>query len=225
MRILIVEDNGDLASELARQTVRAGFVTDCVGSLQDAREIAGRESYALALIDRGLPDGDGIVLAADLRRVQPGLRIMMLTVLAETRDKVAGLNAGADDYLTKPFEPDELMARIRACLRRPGGEVIPPILLANLSFEYDTRELSVSGNPVVLQRRELALLEALMRRTGRVAVRETLAADVFGKDEDINWDTLAKLVSQLRLRLKEVGAKVDIQAVRGLGYFIVEANA
>ena len=124
-------NNGDLASELARQTVRAGFVTDCVGSLQDAREIAGRGSYALALIDRGLPDGDGIVLAADLRRVQPGLRIMMLTVLAETRDKVAGLNAGADDYLTKPFEPDQSMARIRACLRRPGGEVIPPILLRN----------------------------------------------------------------------------------------------
>jgi two-component system, OmpR family, response regulator len=225
MRILIVEDNAELAGEIARQTARAGFTSDLVGSLGDARDIAALQNYALALVDRGLPDGDGVVLASDLRRAQPGLRVIMLTVLAETRDKIAGLEAGADDYLTKPFEPDELIARIRACLRRPGGEASPPIDLANLSFACETREVRVAGAPVVLQKRELALLEALLRRAGRVVLRETLAEDVFGKDDDINWHTLSALASQLRMRLKEAGAEIDIQTVRGVGYFIIGADA
>lgn len=225
MRILIVEDDAELADEIARQASRAGFASDRVASLEDAREIAASENYALALVDRGLPDGDGVALATDLRRARPGLRIIMLTVLAETREKIAGLEAGADDYLTKPFEPDELIARIRACLRRPGGDASPPIILANLTLACDTREVLVANAPLILQKRELALLEALLRRAGRVVLREMLAEDVFGKDDDINWHTLSALASQLRMRLKDAGAEIDIQTVRGVGYFIIGADA
>jgi two-component system, OmpR family, response regulator len=225
MRILIVEDNLALASELVGQMSRAGFATDHVESLQDARDIASVQNYALALVDRSLPDGDGVVLARELRRAQPGLRVVMLTVLAETRDKIAGLDAGADDYLTKPFEPDELMARIRACLRRPGAEAPPPVFLANLSFDFETRELRVDDAPVALQKREIDLLEALLRRAGRVVLRETLSADVFGGEDEASSHTLSALVSQLRARLKAVGARADLQTVRGLGYFIVGVDA
>ena len=225
MRVLIVEDNLDMARELAKLATRAGFSSDCVASLEEAREIVQRQDYALAVIDRGLPDGDGVSLPADLRRAQPSMRIMMLSVLAETREKVEGLDAGADDYMTKPFEPDELMARLRACLRRSSEDATPPLALANLSYSCATRELTVDGVPIVLQKRELALLASLLRRAGRVALRETLAEEVFGEEEDINWHTLTALVSQLRLRLKEVGADVDIHTARGLGYFIAKTGS
>ena len=224
MRVLIVEDNLDMARELAKLATRAGFSSDCVASLEEAREIVQRQDCALAVIDRGLPDGDGVSLPADLRRAQPSMRIMMLSVLAETREKVEGLDAGADDYMTKPFEPDELMARLRACLRRSSEDATPPLALANLSYSCATRELTVDGVPIVLQKRELALLASLLRRAGRVALRETLAEEVFGEEEDINWHTLTALVSQLRLRLKEVGAEVDIHTARGLGYFIAKTG-
>jgi len=224
MHILIVEDNVHLAGELAGLTMRAGFTADVAGSLREARETLAKKAYLLALIDRGLPDGDGAALASDIRRLHPGARVMLLTALAETREKIEGLDAGADDYLTKPFEPDELMARIRACVRRAGDNAAPPLTLANLRFSVDTREVRVDDLPLVLQKRELALLESLLRRSGRVALRESIADDVFGKSDDVNWHTLAALVSQLRTRLKEAGAAVEIHTARGLGYFISRAE-
>jgi len=225
MRILIVEDHIDLAREIAKTAIRAGLVADLAGSLDEARESIQTSNYALALIDRRLPDGDGMSLVQDLRLAQRGLRIMLLTALGATSDKIDGLNAGADDYLTKPFDPDELTARIRACLRRPAGESAPAIVLANLSFAPDAKELRVDGRPVVLHKRELMLLESLLQRAGRVTLRETLAEEVFGKSDEMNWHTLVALASQLRARLKEVGAKVEIHTARGIGYFVAKSKA
>ncbi|MGA8170409.1 MAG: response regulator transcription factor [Methylocystis sp.] len=225
MRILIVEDHIDLAREIAKMATRAGLVADLAGSLDEARESVRTNDYDLALIDRRLPDGDGISLIRDLRVARPGLRVMLLTALGATSDKIEGLDAGADDYLTKPFDPDELTARIRACLRRPGGESAAPILLANLSFQPDTKELRVDERPVVLHKRELMLLESLLQRAGRVTLRETLAEEVFGMSDEMNWHTLVALASQLRARLKEIGAKVEIYTARGIGYFVAKSDA
>lgn len=224
MRILIVEDHADLAREIAEQAKRCGLVPDSVGSLNEAREVMGLQQFAITILDRRLPDGDGVSLIPFLRSAQPGIRILMLTALVSTLDKVNGLDAGADDYLAKPFDPDELTARIRACMRRPGGDPTPAIQLGNLSFDPNNREVFVSGQPIVMQRREISLLDALMRRSGRVARREVLAEEVFGNSDEINWQTLTALVSQLRGRLKEIGADVDVHAARGVGYFIAKAK-
>ncbi len=225
MRILIVEDHADLSQALKRQLVGLGMIADCVTSLSEARDFVEAYSYSLALIDRRLPDGDGLSLLPFMRRTQTGLRIIILTALDSLTDKVSGLDAGADDYLTKPFEPDELMARIRACVRRPGGDPAPPIILGNLKFDPSSREVTVAGTPLIMRHRELALLEALMNRAGRVALRDALMEEVYGARADIHWNRLNVHVSQLRHHLKQSGAKIDIHSARNIGYFIKQSDA
>ena len=131
-----------------------------------------RSRYSLAILDRRLPDGDGVQLVPQIRSEQPRARIMMLTALDDDDQKVEGLDAGADDYLTKPYNPKELMARIRASLRRLDGVSLPLTKLANLSFAPETKEVMIDGRVLILQRRELVLLDALMRRPGRVVQRD-----------------------------------------------------
>ncbi len=225
MRVLIVEDSADLTRELAENISHNGFVSDCVASLNEARDMIERREYSLALLDRRLPDGDGVTLVPLLRATQPNVRILMLTAADSIRERVKGLDAGADDYLTKPFDIDELMARIRANLRRSGHDLTPPIRLGNLSYEPNERQASVDGRPIVLQSRELTLLESLMRRAGRVALRDSLIEEIHGARDEIHWNTLNVLVAQLRRRLNECGANVEIRAARGIGYFIVAADA
>lgn len=225
MRILIVEDHADISHEIRSQLQRSGFAADVAPSIAAAAEHIDANRYALALLDRKLPDGDGIEIVPTMRKAQPGIRIMMLTALDALCDRVSGLDAGADDYLTKPFEPDELMARIRAVLRRPGGEPGPTIVLGNLSFDPGSREVCIADRPLVVPYRELTLLEALLQRAGRVAQRDALFSEVFGGADKVNWNSLNVLVSQLRHRLKEAGANVDIHSARRVGYFITHANA
>jgi DNA-binding response OmpR family regulator len=224
MRILLVEDHEELASRIARRIRRAGYAVDQAATIEAATSALETGPYAVALLDRRLPDGDGLSLIPLVRARQPGGRILMLTALDAVDDRIEGLDAGADDYLTKPFNLDELMARIRASLRRPGGEVSPSIEIGALAFSPDDRTVTVAGRPVVLLRRELALLEALARRAGRVVLREALIAGIYGVDEEIEEHTLTTLVSRLRARLQEHDAGVDIHSARGLGYMIAEAK-
>jgi two-component system, OmpR family, response regulator len=222
MRVLIVEDHADLARELTEQMSRGGFRSDRVGTLAEARDIVGVRGYCVALIDRRLPDGDGIAFIPELRRTLPEVSILMLTALDETRELVASLDAGADDYLTKPFEPDELMARIRTSLRRAKRGATAAVTLGRLSFDPRSREFAVGDKPIVLQRREALLLETLLRRVRRVVMREMIADEVWGEKEDLSAHNLNALVSQLRARLKRLDAEVEIHPARGLGYFIAE---
>lgn len=225
MRILIVEDHADLAVELAEQMARSGLVADRVGTLKKALELLTAQKYELVLLDRKLPDGDGISLVPAIRTAQFDTRILMLTAFDAEDDKVSGLDAGADDYLTKPFNPNELMARIRANLRRLGGGCDPTIQLANLSFAPSSREVTISGRAIALQRRELDLLEVLMRRAGRMVTRDRLMEEVYGGNDDLHWNNLNVLVSQMRRRLKEYGAEVEIHTTRGVGYFIAKSDS
>jgi len=223
MRILLVEDHTELATRVARHIRRAGFAVDRVGTIQGAEAALDDADYAVALLDRRLPDGDGLSLVKRIRDKQPGSRILMLTALDAIDDRIEGLDAGADDYLTKPFNLDEMMARIRASLRRGGGERTPPVEIGALSFDFDQRTASVAGKPVLFLRRELALLEALVRRAGRVTPRETLIAGIYGMDEMVQEHALTTLVSRLRTRLAELDAGVEIHSARGLGYMLAKS--
>lgn len=224
MTILLVEDESDLAQLLVEQIRNAGLVVDRVGALQDALESVRQFSYDLVLLDRRLPDGDGLSIVPQLRKLLPGIRVLVLTALDGTSDKVEGLDSGADDYLIKPFDMEELLARIRASLRRPGSETAPPIVVGALSFDLGSRNAAVGDRALVLHGRELALLEALMRRVGRVVPRKTLMGEVYGLDDDALPNSLDVLVSRLRKRLSEADAGASIYPARGIGYILAEAQ-
>lgn len=212
-----------MARALSVRLGRSGFIADHVGALDEARAALTCHRYGLVLLDRRLPDGDGLELLPEMRRLQPGIRVLVLTACETVSDRICGLDAGADDYLAKPFDLDELMARIRACLRRPSGESTPPVIVGLLSFDLATREVSVGGRPVVLHRRELALLETLARNAGRIVLRDTLHEEVYGFDDDVQGNALNILVSRLRKRLQDLDAGVDIHAARGIGYMLTRA--
>jgi len=211
-----------MARLINQLVAQAGFVVDHARSAEDGLSAARGAAYDLVLLDRRLPDADGLGLLAPLRAIHPGIRIMMLTALDSLSDTVSGLDAGADDYLTKPFRGPELISRIRACLRRPGAGSQPPLVVADVNFDLATRQVTVTGRPVELHRRELLLLEALMRRARRVVTREVLLEEVYGRDDAVQQHTLDTLVWRLRRRLEATGAGVSIHLARGLGYILAE---
>lgn len=224
MRILLVEDHPALAREVAEKIRCAGYSVDRCQSIDDAGQALGRRAYSLALIDRRLPDGDGIWLVSEMRKRQPNIRILMLTALDAVDDRIEGLEAGADDYLTKPFDLDEMIARIRANLRKPGGGRTPPVTVGALTVDLDQRAASVAGRQIVLARRELILLEALARRANCVVSRETLCAELYGYGEEIQDHALTSAVSRLRARLASAAAGTEIYSARSLGYILRETG-
>ncbi len=159
-----------------------------------------------------------------MRRFQPDIRIIVLTALDATLDKIGGLDAGADDYLTKPVDADELIARIRAALRRRGGAVQPPIACGRLMYDPATREFQIDGAVIVLKRRELLILEALIMRARRVVQRSVFMDQVYSFNEEIQSNTLDAHISRLRGRLSDLNAGVIIHPVRGVGYMLSEAT-
>lgn len=222
MTILLVEDEPEMAAMLVDQIRHAGLVVDHMCSLRDAQEALKDLAYDLILLDRRLSDGDGITLIPIIRSLRPGARIILLTALDRTSDKVAGLDNGADDYLIKPYDVEELLARIRACLRRPGGTSVPPIELGSLKFDFTSRVACVRGQPVLLHGKELSLLEALLRRAGQVVARKVLMGEVYGLNEETLPNALDVLVSRLRKRLIQLDAGVTIHPARGIGYLLAK---
>jgi two-component system, OmpR family, response regulator len=222
MRILLVEDEPEAARLTTALIASAGFDVDQARSLRAARDAVERSTYDLLLLDRRLPDGDGLSFLPVARDMRPCVRVMMLTAMDELGEKVSGLDVGADDYITKPFQGEELIARIRACVRRPGASTSRPISIGALSFDPSTREVLVSGEVVVLHRRELVLLEVLLRRVCRVVSREMLLNEVFSPHDDVQDNTLDTAISRLRRRLVALNAGVSIHTLRGVGYMITE---
>jgi DNA-binding response OmpR family regulator len=218
MRILLVEDEIEMAAALRAALARRGFVVDRVRTLEDAHIALKEPGVRAVLLDRRLPDGDGLSLLPVLRAMADPPPVIVLTALGQTMERVEGLDAGADDYLVKPFELDELLARLRAVARRRAGAAVEPLTLGALSFDTVHREAQVSGNPLQLPRREIALLDVLLRRAGRVVLRETIEAALFGFDDAPASNTLDSHVSRLRRRLSDAGAGVAIHALRGVGY-------
>ena len=220
MRVLLVEDEADMAKLVARTVAARGFAVDQVSRIDDALEAARLADYAIVLLDRRLPDGDGAGAISALRAIRPGVPVVLLTALDTVAARVEGLDAGADDYLTKPFSFDELLARIRAALRRQHCAAPRSCACGNVAFDTAHRTVSVGGSPMMLGRRELMLLEALILRSGRVVQRAALADSAYGFGDDLQENTLDAAVTRLRRRLEAAGATARIHTVRGLGHML-----
>jgi two-component system OmpR family response regulator len=223
MRILIVEDQPDIASLMAERISQSGYVADRVGALAEAMEALRAYDYPVMLLDRRLPDGDGLSILPEARRARPGIRVLLVTAMRSIDDKIDGLDGGADDYLTKPFDAKELMARIRAVLRRSESIRGPSVRVGAITFELNSNEAFIAGRPFIPPKRELLLLEALMRRAGRAATHMMLIEEIYGLDETVQLDALKMLVLRLRQRLKEEEAGAEIHSARGIGYLIRES--
>lgn len=220
MRILLIEDEVEFAGALRGALERELFVVDHLDRLEMAHEAITGHSYDLVLLDRTLPDGDGLSLIPKLRADRPGLPVIVLSARGDLRDRVAGLDGGADDYLIKPFAVEEMFARIRAVKRRPAKLDIDEIRVGALVFDLTNEEATVAGVRLKLARRELRVLAALVRRRNRTVLRESLEQAVFGFDDQVQSNTLDSHISRLRRKLSGANAGVDIHAIRGVGYLL-----
>lgn len=220
MRLLLIEDEPQMVEALKAAFARHDILVDAVSTIVDAEFVSADAVYDAALLDRQLPDGDGLRFVAALRKRGNTLPVIVLTAMGQIPDRVAGLDLGADDYMCKPFDFDELLARLRAVLRRPEAFASPVITIGRLSFDPALREVRVNGRPIGLARRELLVLEGLIRRAGRMVPRSILMETIFGLDDEIQSNALDSHISRLRRRLAEADAGVAINVVRGVGYLL-----
>jgi len=220
MRILLVEDEPAMAAALTAALGRYDMLVDHAASAADATQAVIGALHDAIVLDRRLPDGEGLDLLSRWRRDGLQTPVIVLTARGELDDRVAGLERGADDYLSKPFAVEELLARLRAVLRRPAALRADVVKIGTLHFDAVHREASVSGAALKLPRRELLVLEALLRRRGRTMLREALEEAVYGFDDEIQSNALDTHVSRLRRKLEETGSNVEIHTIRGVGYLL-----
>jgi len=215
-RILVVEDNERLARLIADGLTAQGHVCDCVLSLGAADDALHAAQFDGLVLDLGLPDGDGV----DWLRQRTGAvpPVLVLTARDALEDRIRGLDAGADDYLPKPFEMRELAARLRALLRRPGGRHDAILTLANLVYDPAGQSVHVDKAALELTRREAALIELLLRRAGQVVRRAAIENSLYTFDEAVTPNAVEAVVSRLRRKLDEAGAAVELHTIRGVGY-------
>ncbi len=218
MRILIVEDDAPLARSIVALLRTAGHAIDHVATGADALMVTADDVYALVILDVGLPDIDGFAVLQTLRRRGQRVPVLMLTARDALDDRVRGLDLGADDYLRKPFAPEELEARIRALGRRRGGDPTPELVVGSLALNRSTGEARVGDRLLDLRRREWTVLDALATRAGQIVPRETLQAEVFGYDEPVGPNALEVNITRLRGKLAPDGPA--IRTVRGVGYLL-----
>lgn len=222
MRILLVEDETSLSEMLTAGLGRQGFVVDHAPSLCIAQEAVLGVDYDAIVLDRTLPDGDGLTLLAGIRARMMHCPVIVLSALGSSGQKIEGLDKGADDYLAKPFALDELLARLRAITRRPATVAQDRIAVGGLVFDAGHRTATIGGVALDLPRRELLVLEALVLRAGRVVSREALEQAVYGYDDDIASNSLDSHVSRLRRKIEPAG--LEIHALRGIGYLLRQAG-
>jgi DNA-binding response OmpR family regulator len=220
MRILLVEDEPEMATALSSVLKKHDMVVDHVPTIAEAEEAISAEVHGAVLLDRQLPDGDGLTLIPKLRTKADSVPIIVLTAKGDLADRIAGLDGGADDYLAKPFAVEELLARLRAVLRRPAGMLSDTVTAGRLTFDLTHREASIAGRKLDLPRRELLVLEALLRRCGRTVLRSALEDAVYNFDDAIQSNALDTHVSRLRRKLAEADAGVEIHGIRGVGYLL-----
>jgi len=220
MRVLVVEDSEELSGLLAQGLGRAGYDVDRAFDLASARDALSRSGYAAVILDLGLPDGDGLTILRELRSRKDGTPVLLLTARARVQDRVSGLNAGADDYLVKPFALDELVARLQALLRRPGQFLGSTLSVSNLMFDTQNRQLTVDGRVRILPAREADVLEHLLRRKGNVVSKRFLEDQIFGANGEFGSNAVEVYVHRLRNHLSEFGAHISIHTVRGVGYLL-----
>ncbi len=218
MRVLLVEDDPMVGDAVRKGLANAGFTVDWVRDGRAAELALEANQYAVGVLDLGLPRRDGMEVLRELRHKDNPLPIVVVTARDAVSDRIAGLNAGADDYLTKPFDLDELIARIRALMRRNAGRTQSLMQCGDLTLDPERREARLKGELIPLSARELALLEILIEKPGVVLSREALEERLFGWGEEPSSNALEVHLHNLRRKL---GAE-RIRNVRGVGYKVVE---
>ena len=220
MRVLIIEDNSRLAALISEGIARHGFSGDGVASIDEAEDSLASATYDAVILDLGLPDGDGLDWLRRERPKRPLPPVLILTARDGMGDRVAGLDAGADDYLVKPVEMEELAARLRALLRRPGTRELPVIRAGRLAFNVATRTARSGDHAIPLTRREADLLELLIRRAGTVVRRSSIEDALYRFDEPVTPNAVEATVSRLRHKLSEADRPDMLITVRGMGYLL-----
>lgn len=215
-RILVVEDNERLAGLIADGLGLQGHVCDAVNTLGAATDALHDAPFDGIVLDLGLPDGDGIDWLRARRAPRPP--ILVLTARDALEDRIRGLDAGADDYLPKPFAMSELAARLRALLRRPGARQDALLGLGNVTFDPASQRVAVGGMTLELTRREAALIELLMRRADQVVRRAVIESSLYTFDEAVTPNAVEANVSRLRRKLEDAGAELELHTIRGVGY-------
>jgi two-component system, OmpR family, response regulator len=218
MRIVLIEDNEMLARGVGNALRDLGHAVDWLADGAEGDAFLATQGGDLAIVDVNLPGMNGVELVRALRRRRDSMPVIMLTARSETADRVGGLDAGADDYLVKPFAMAELAARIRALARRRGALVVEVEEIGGLLFERTARRLTGPEGPINLPRRELALLELLLDNAGRVVSKERIGETLYGTGSEIDPNAIELLVSRLRRKLN--GSAVEIRTARGLGYML-----
>ncbi len=224
MRLLVIEDERELAALIRAALEQAGFTADHAATALAAASHLGATGYDAAILDLGLPDSDGFALLRQLRRHNTSLPVLILTARDSPEDRVTGLDSGADDYLVKPFHMPELIARIRALLRRPNAALGIRLTLGNLVLDTASRQTVIAGANTHLTLRETTMLELLLRDQGKVVTREVLENRLYSFDSELGSNALEVLIHRLRRRLQDSGADVTIHTVRGVGYLMSESS-
>ena len=218
MRLLLVEDDPMIGESVRLGLRQDGFAVDWARDGRDAELALDTEPYDLLLLDLGLPGKSGLDLLKGLRRRGNGIPVLILTARDAVADRVRGLDAGADDYLVKPFDLEEMAARIRALLRRRAGRSQPLIVHGALTLNPVTHEAACRGKPLLLSAREFALLEALLEKPGAVLSRARLEERLYGWDEEVESNAVEVHIHNLR---KKLGPEI-IRTVRGVGYMVAK---
>jgi len=218
VRLLFLEDNPDLLELVPKGLGAAGFTVDAVCTVEDARAALATTRYDALILDLGLPDGDGLDVLSALRGAGGETPVLILTARDGLEDRLTGLNSGADDYLIKPFAQEELIARVRALLRRPGGVLGVQLQLGRLSLDTVARDALVDGKSIRLPKRELDILETLIRRAGQVVPKAVIEDRLYGFDDELSSNAVEANMSRLRKNLDKQQAGIEIHTIRGVGY-------
>ena len=218
MRLLLVEDNTRLAALIREGLDRQGFAIDWYETIEGAQHARQIGDYDLVLLDLGLPDGDGLDLVSAMRAQMDQTPILIMTARGGLDDRVAGLDAGADDYVVKPFQIPELAARCRALLRRPGKALETVLHAGNVSLNPAERTVHVGDIAVDTAPREVDLLEVLLRRCGHVVAKQSIESALYSMDAEITPNAMEASISRLRKRLSSASADVQIKTIHGVGY-------
>ncbi len=222
MRILLIEDHDRFAELLRALLERNGYSTDRVSGIAEAQAALAVVAFDGIVLDLGLADGDGIDLVRAIRRSGNGIPVLAATARSGLTAIVKALDDGIDDYLVKPFAPEELLARLRALLRRPRQVESAELTAGNVVLDTTARAVRVEGRPLAVPPREFHVLATLLRSQGRVTPRDRLENAVYTLDDAVTPNAIEAVVSRLRRRLEVSGATVAIEAMRGLGYVVAE---
>jgi DNA-binding response OmpR family regulator len=225
MKVLIVEDEIKLGGAIKRGLEQDGYAVDLVHDADDGLSYAETEDYDVIVLDRMLPDGrDGLDICRDLRQSANVTPVLMLTARGEVTDRVGGLDSGADDYLVKPFDFDELLARLRALVRRPATVVGPQLTVQDITIDTAAKTVVRNGTLIPLSRREYALFEYLVHHKGSIVSKDQLIQHVWDFDADILPNTVEVFIRTLRQKIGDTKKNSVIETVRGFGYRVRDSR-